>query len=79
MTPKELVKEICEWAVRQGYTYETAEASSEYGKVVVRDPKDGSTYTTIPNPHRGRRLRQDQVQYTVRNLNKIGELNRVSR
>ena len=69
MAPRQLVKEIEEWAVSQGYTSETASASSEYGKVVVRDPADGSTYTTIPNAHRGRRLRRDQVRYAIQNLN----------
>ena len=68
-TPGELVEEVKRWAVAQGYTYEVAKARSEYTKVVVRDPNDGSTYTTVPNAHQGRKLRQDQVRYTVRNLN----------
>jgi len=46
------------------------DASGEYGKIVVRDPNDGSTYTLIPNAHHGRRLRRDQVRYTVGTLNK---------
>jgi hypothetical protein len=69
MRPGELVKEIEEWAVSQGYTHEFTKARSEYGKMVVRDPDDGSTYTTIPNAHRGKKLRRDQVRYTVRGLN----------
>jgi hypothetical protein len=69
LTPAELVEEIEDWAVAQGYTYEVVKARSEYAKVVIRDPNDGSTYTTIPNAHRGRKLRQDQVRYTIRNLN----------
>jgi hypothetical protein len=70
MTPKELLGEIEEWAIANGLTYESSEAASEYGKIVVRDPNDGSTYTTIPNAHKGKRLRLDQVRYTVRNLNR---------
>jgi hypothetical protein len=70
MTPQKLRAEIEQWAVSQGFTYESSDAASEYGKIVVRDPSNGSTYTTIPNPHRGRRLRLDQVRYTVRNLNR---------
>jgi len=69
MTPGELCKAIEDWAARQDYTSETSSAASEYGKVVVRDPANGSTYTTIPNAHKGRKLRRDQVRYTVRNLN----------
>jgi hypothetical protein len=68
-TPGDLLEAIKEWAVAQGYTYEAAEARSEFAKIVVRDPNDGSTYTTIPNAHRGRKLRQDQTRYTIRNLN----------
>jgi hypothetical protein len=68
-TPKELLERIEQWAATQGYTHESTRARSEYAKIVVRDPNDGSTYTTIPNAHRGRKLRQDQVRYTVRNLN----------
>jgi hypothetical protein len=70
MTPGALQKAIEAWAVDQGLTYETTEASSEYGKIVVRGPEETSTYTTIPNPHKGRKLRKDQVRYTVANLNK---------
>jgi hypothetical protein len=69
LTPRELLEEIKRWAVAQGYTYEDAKAHSEFARIVVRDPKDGSTYTTIPNAHQGRRLRPDQVRYTIRNLN----------
>jgi hypothetical protein len=70
MSPAELLEAIKEWAVEQGYTYEEDESSSEYGKIVVRDPNNGATYTTIPNAHKGRRLRRDQVRYAVRNLNR---------
>jgi hypothetical protein len=69
LTPTELRDEIGRWAVGHGYTYETTPARSEAWKVVVRDPNDGTTYTTIPKAHHGRRLRHDQVRYTVRNLN----------
>jgi len=70
MRPSELIKAIEEWATSQGYTTESSSAASEAGKVVVRDPADGSTYTTIPNPRRGRRLCRDQVRYTVQHLNR---------
>jgi hypothetical protein len=43
LTPAELVEEIKDWAVAQGYTYEVVKARSEYAKVVIRDPNDGST------------------------------------
>jgi hypothetical protein len=69
-TPEALRRASQEWAVSQGYTYEFAPARSEYGKIVVRDPADGSTYTTIPNAHHGRRLRQHQVRYTIQDLNR---------
>ena len=69
LTPAELLREIQDWAVGQKYTYETSKARKESAKIVVRDPKNGSTYTTIPKAHRGRKLRRDQVQYTVQNLN----------
>lgn len=68
-TPRELLDEIERWAVAHGYTYEETKARSEFAKIVVRDPNDGSTYTTIPNAHQGRKLRQDQGRYAVRNLN----------
>jgi hypothetical protein len=35
----------------------------------VTDQQGGSTKTTIPNAHHGRRLPQDQVRYTVQRLN----------
>jgi hypothetical protein len=70
MAPRQLVRAIEEWAASHGYTSETAIASGEYAKVVVRDPANGSTYTTIPNAHRGRRLRRDQVRYTIQHLNR---------
>ena len=52
MAPRELVKAIEDWAAEQGTSTEPAGASSEYGKVVVRDPADGSTSVTIPNATR---------------------------
>jgi hypothetical protein len=70
MRPRELVKAIEKWAASQGYTTEATRAAGEAGKVVVRDPANGSTYTTIPNPRSGRRLGKDQVRYTVQHLNR---------
>ena len=69
LTPDQLRQEIDSWATGQGYTCESTPARSEAWKVVVRDPNGGHTYTTIPNAHHRKRLRQDQVRYTVRNLN----------
>jgi len=69
LTPRELRRKIEAWAAAQGYTCESIRARSEFYKIVVRDPDGGHTYTTVPNAHRGRRLRQDQVRYTVRDLN----------
>jgi hypothetical protein len=70
MRPRDLIRAIEEWAAGQGYTTEVTSAAREAGKVVVRDPTDGSTYTTIPNAHRGRRIRRDQVRYAIQHLNR---------
>jgi hypothetical protein len=69
LSPQQLAERIRDWAESQGYVY-TAEAhASEFCKVVVRDPNDGQTWTTIPNAHQGRRLRKDQIRYVVRQIN----------
>jgi hypothetical protein len=69
LTPRQLCGEVRRWAARQGYTYEQGAHGSEYAKVTVRDPAGGSTRTVVPNAHHGKRLRQDQVRYTVKDLN----------
>lgn len=62
LSPRELLKEIEEWAENQGYETTFHATRNESGKVVVTDPDGGSTFTNVPNAHRGRRLRKDQVR-----------------
>ena len=69
MTPQELCDAIRDWATSVGYEFLPKKHSSEYARVSVRDP-GGQTGATVPNPHKGRRLRRDQVRYTVRDVNK---------
>lgn len=69
LRPQELCDRIRQWAESHGFEYELLPHASEFGIVIVRDPANGSTGTTIPNSHRGRRLRQDQIRYVVQKLN----------
>jgi hypothetical protein len=69
MRPRELLDAIKGWASGQGFTTEVMPSTNEYAKVIVRDPADGATYALIPNAHQGRRLRRDQVRYTIHHLN----------
>jgi hypothetical protein len=69
LSPRELCRRIADWAASQGYSYEEVPHGSEYAKVFVRDPAGGETFTTVPNAHHGRKLRRDQVRYTVQAVN----------
>jgi hypothetical protein len=69
LTPEELCECVRQWAESQGYEFELGPHASEFGKIRVRDPAGGFTNNTVPNPHRGRRLRRDQVRYVVQKLN----------
>lgn len=62
LTPKELLREIQDWAYTVNYSVEARIAASESTVVTVRDPAGGYTTTTIPKEHGGRRLRKDQVR-----------------
>ena len=73
-TPDDLCEEIREWARSQGYDYQMAPHGSEYGKIIVRDPNGGHTITVVPNPHQGRRLKKNQVRYTVKGINQNWEV-----
>jgi hypothetical protein len=69
LSPEQLADRIRRWAEGQGYTYNLGPHGSEFGIIRVVDPAGGHTATVIPNAHQGRRLRRDQVRYTVRRLN----------
>jgi hypothetical protein len=69
MTPQELANLIRDWAVGQGYGFTQGPHATEFCKVLVEDPNGGQTMTTIPNPHRGRRIRRDQIRYVVQQIN----------
>jgi hypothetical protein len=69
LSPQQLCDRIRDWAAGQGYTFAQGSHATEFGKVVVRDPNGGQTWTTIPNPHHGKRLRRDQVRYIVQQIN----------
>jgi hypothetical protein len=73
MTPQELSDRIRDWALEQGYDYESAPHGGEFGKIILRDPNGGHTITVVPNAHRGRRLRKNQVRYTVKGINQNWE------
>jgi hypothetical protein len=69
LSPQQLADRIRDWAASQGYRYSLGPHASEFGTVRVSDPAGGHTTAVIPNAHHGRRLRKDQVRYTVRDLN----------
>jgi hypothetical protein len=69
MSPQELADRIRAWASAQGYQYQQEAHATEFAKVIVSDPAGGYTMVVIPNAHHGRRLRRDQVRYTVQRLN----------
>jgi hypothetical protein len=69
LSPQQLADRIQRWAEEEGYTYQLGAHGSEFGTVRVEDPAGGHTSVVIPNPHHGRRLRRDQVRYTVQRLN----------
>lgn len=69
LMPHDLCEEIRHWAEAQGYLYHLRSHGTEYGVIVLEDLTGWHTYTTIPNAHKGRRLRKDQVRYCVQNLN----------
>jgi len=69
LSPQQLADRIRDWAASQGYTYHLGPHATEFGMVRVADPAGGHTSTVIPNAHHGRRLRKDQVRYTVQRLN----------
>ncbi len=69
MAPQELADRIREWAAGQGYVAFQLPHATEFAKIAVKDPSGGRTWTVIPNPHRGRRIRRDQVRYVVQQIN----------
>jgi len=69
LAPRQLATRIRRWAEAEGYEFELAPHATEFGKVIVRDLRSGFTTTAIPNAHRGRRLRRDQVRYVVQEIN----------
>jgi hypothetical protein len=68
-SPQELADRIRDWAAGRGYIVSQASHATEFAKIVVKDPDGGFTWTVIPNAHRGRRLRRDQVRYVVQQIN----------
>lgn len=70
LSPKELCSKIKSWAKGFGYEFELESHGHEYGRAVVRDPAGGLTSATVPNAHKGRKLRRDQVRYTVQDINR---------
>jgi hypothetical protein len=70
MMPRELCDEIRDWAAGVGYTYAERPAGGEFAVVTVSDPEGGQTQTSVPNAHHGRKLKKNQVRYTVQKLNK---------
>jgi len=69
MAPQALIDYITNWAKGQGYRCLQAPHAGEFAKVMILNPQGGRTMTVIPNAHHGRRLRKDQVRYTIRDLN----------
>ena len=69
MPPQELADRIHEWATAQGFVSSQAPHATEFAKVIVKDPNGEWTWTVIPNAHRGRRIRRDQVRYVVQQIN----------
>jgi len=69
LPPQELADRISEWAAAQGYVASQAPHATEFAKLIVRDPNGGWTWTVIPNAHRGRRIRRDQVRYVIQQIN----------
>jgi hypothetical protein len=69
LSPRELCAKIEEWAQGQGYECEFSPHAKEFCKVMIRSPDGEFTNNTIPNAHRGRRLRRDQVRYVIQRLN----------
>ena len=69
MTPRELLDSICRWAESIGLRWQILPHTSEFAKVILFDSDGTYTWTTIPNAHRGRRLRRDQVRYPIKELN----------
>jgi len=70
LSPQAVCDAIRDWAAGCGFTYEQKPHAGEFAKVIVRDPGDGYTFTTVHNAHHGRRLRKKQARYAVGNLNK---------
>jgi len=70
MMPRELCREIRDWASSVGYTYSQRPHAAEHAVVTVSDPAGGETQTTVPNAHHGRKFKKNQVRYTVNDLNK---------
>ncbi|MBY0527168.1 MAG: hypothetical protein K2R98_27480 [Gemmataceae bacterium] len=70
LSPQAVCDAIRDWAESHGCTFQQLPHAGEYAKVIVRVPGSGTSFTTVHNAHRGRRLRRDQVRYAVGNLNK---------
>ena len=69
MAPQDLCDRILEWAQRMGFGFSQSPHASEYAKVLVYDPRGGHSGATVPNAHKGRRLKKHQVRYTVNHIN----------
>ena len=69
LSPQQLASRIHRWADSQGYGYQLGPHTSEFGIVRVSDPANGHTTVVIPNSHRGRKVRKDQVRSVVQRLN----------
>jgi hypothetical protein len=69
LSPRQLAAHMKQWEEEEGYEFQLVPHASEFAKVTVRDEEGNVTTTVIPNAHRGRRLRRDQVRYVVREIN----------
>ena len=73
MSPQKLCNRIRDWAEAEGLEYTLTTHSSEFGKVVLKDPEGKQTVTIVPNAHHGRKLKKHQIRYTIKDLNKNWE------
>jgi len=69
MLPRELAERIRAWAAGHGYNCHQGAHASEFAKMTVGDSAGKQTTTVIPNAHHGRRLKKNQVRYTVKGVN----------
>jgi len=69
LRPQELLALIQQWALDEGLQFRAMPHATEFAKVEIHSGDGGWTFASIPNAHRGRRLRRDQVHYVVQQLN----------